>query len=555
MADVTIESSLVATQTCTRIRDGTIYVDSNKGYAFFINSNSATLQYRKTTDGGATWGSGVNVSASAENVEAAAVWPWTFNTTGTLISIAWISQADKLRHRTLDPASDTLSSTVDVASAAVASASGWTQASLTVCRPKPGNICVIARWFTGSPAAGNLIRSTDDGVNWSDRASGPYETTADLALFLPATTGDLADMAIIYLDDSALELSVKMYDDSLNTYTETAIGTAPANNADYWLFDACFSPKTGLIYVVTCNTFNTGTSDLNTYTINPNSIASPTKTAKTDVISNQAGITSPRIQYDEVNNKVRVFYCTGTIDTSLAIKYKESSDGMGSWGSEITFMEGAAGNYRVQDIMRVIRDGASGRVQPMWRDNTADDLITGVTNSIIVGGGLPNIQESPAWNPRLFANLTKIISVTLTGPSLGGMDSFFGAMGQGPPPQLGRIIPIRPINRSFAFNNIALLNTTGIPFANEPPIPNPWLFPPRRWPPGANQEVNLPLVTAVFPNVSPQPPPNPRALRYIVRTTQSQGPLPLIQPPPPPAPGGPPYIPIYRRRRRGRQSQ
>jgi hypothetical protein len=56
-------------------------------------------------------------------------------------------------------------------------------------------------------------------------------------MFFPATTSDDADLACIFWDLSANQLSIKMYDDSANTRTETTLVSSTDNNI-YKNFDA-----------------------------------------------------------------------------------------------------------------------------------------------------------------------------------------------------------------------------------------------------------------------------------------------------------------------------
>lgn len=73
----------------------------------------------------------------------------------------------------------------------------------------------------------DVVRSVDAGANRTSRAD-VFEAAAeeDWVLLYPANTADTADACAIYRDISANAVSIKMYDDSADTRTETAIVSA-----------------------------------------------------------------------------------------------------------------------------------------------------------------------------------------------------------------------------------------------------------------------------------------------------------------------------------------
>src|SRR4029450_433324 len=107
MADVSIDAS-VSTSTARGMRS-VVFTTASIGYWFYIDSNG-TFSYSKTSDGGATWGAAVAISAQTTDI-AFDVWfdKWTPGDSGTLIH-TWCfdTGVDDIRYRTLDTNGDSL---------------------------------------------------------------------------------------------------------------------------------------------------------------------------------------------------------------------------------------------------------------------------------------------------------------------------------------------------------------------------------------------------------------------------------------------------------------
>ena len=110
-SESTVDESI---STGTVIHNGssptTVFTTESIGYAFYIDSNG-TVAYKKTTNGGASWGTSVTVHNVTTSVRVA-VWfdQWTpGDTTGTIIHIVVTDTTnDEIYYGTLDTATDTL---------------------------------------------------------------------------------------------------------------------------------------------------------------------------------------------------------------------------------------------------------------------------------------------------------------------------------------------------------------------------------------------------------------------------------------------------------------
>jgi hypothetical protein len=217
VADIIIDDS-VSSITTTAFRNQ-VWKDASNGYQFFINSDGA-FRYLKSTDGGGTWGSPVAVGIISTNL-AYDVWydRWTPGDSGNIIHIAFFdSSNDNVYYKSLDVSTDTISSETTVFDGSTALTDLGTHCSIT--KAVGGNLYIVFDLDAGAETG--FYRSTDSGSSWTSR-SNPVEAQDDWALLLPAAnTGDTEDCLAIYFDNDADSLTLKWYDDSGNTWTESS---------------------------------------------------------------------------------------------------------------------------------------------------------------------------------------------------------------------------------------------------------------------------------------------------------------------------------------------
>lgn len=385
MADVTIEAALIAANTSQRWTNALVWVTKDIGYVFFIAGAGLDFQYRKTTDGGATWGSAVNIYTT-DDVQQFCVWYGKWNTSNTKIHLWYNDTRDLVSYRSLDPSSDTLSAeTTCVTGAPTGATTGWVTAMITGTRTLGGNLLIFGKQDNaGSSGVFPIRRSVDEGANWTNRtATG--EASQDEWMLLPANAADNQDAYMIYGDASADELSVKFYDDSASTVgsevTISGAGGYVEAGADYLNWDAIY--YNGSIYVVWCTLHNSASANLKASSFVANA-ASPTVNAKTNVLSATQAVVSPRLFVDAVNGHIYCFYLRGTLGSSMHLYYKRSTDLMATWGTETLYDQGAAAGYLICDSGRVAHATDGGRISATWRHDTNDDLLFNKVNSIEV---------------------------------------------------------------------------------------------------------------------------------------------------------------------------
>ncbi len=201
---------------------GTSYIVQKNGavdtYYLIYTDSASDVSYLKSVDGGFTWAPAVNVYTGT--VRAIAIWydRWS-GIAADVIHIAYVEDTgNNILYRSLDISSDTLGTETTVFDGT--SAAGGGALSITVARN--GHIRVA-----GSIDAGvedGAWSSTDSGATWGDTIADPSEgATQDQYWLFPGWNADTADTMLIFWDASANEISVKRYDDSANTWTETSI--------------------------------------------------------------------------------------------------------------------------------------------------------------------------------------------------------------------------------------------------------------------------------------------------------------------------------------------
>jgi hypothetical protein len=392
VADITIESAVNAQVSYRADRLGPIWTSASVGYVFLEDTTRLLLQYRKTTDGGATWGSPVTVITDSSRMLRISVWfdKWTPGDSGTLIHCyAYNWGVDAWRYRSLDTATDTLGTEVTASPAEDDAGATNNLASMThsTTKSRNGNLYIAYQHGTG----GGWRRSTDGGATWTGRAS-PFESGAiDIVAAVPANTGDDADAALIFWDASADALSVKMYDNSADTWTETAIASSMVENADVYLLSASVRHSDGHAIVAAWSALDTTTADLLVWDLTLDSIASPTVTALTNVLTDAAEAGCAAVQIDQNTDDIYVAYLRGgTWGSSLDAYYKVSTDGGTTWGSETALSETTDDHRGIWTDLSTAY-GTAGRFSPVWKNDDLFDLVTNAGNSVELtaasGGG------------------------------------------------------------------------------------------------------------------------------------------------------------------------
>ena len=364
---MTINNTLSVTTTSHNgTTPTTVFISDQIGYTFFISSTN-TCVYRKTTDGGAIWGSPVTVDSQTDCL-GVGVWydRWTpGDTAGTYIHIVTFdSGSDDLWYTRLDTSNDTLTTPVNASGAGQGGtfASGANIASIT--KGTDGTLYIGIQ--DGSDSF--VIKSTD-GTSWSEAGSNPFDLATDFLILMPLSGGNI--MAIRW-DISADDIQSKVFNGSSWDAGWTNIDTNATDNTTYdGAFGATVDKSTGKIYLVYAADIGTLGSDDDIRTA---VYSGGAWSAKTNVLTNDTkGITGAKISFDENTGDVYVVYSArttaGTANTGN-VYWKKSTDGMTTWGAE----QGPV-NTTSDDIYGArVNMMSNERIYGTWYGATPDDL-------------------------------------------------------------------------------------------------------------------------------------------------------------------------------------
>ena len=400
MADVVVETLILADLPQYTNRTGVVWTDKDIGYLFFSGSAGASLLYRKTTDGGATWSSAISLGATF--LVHLDIWfdRWTPGDAGTKIHIWWLENTtDDLHYRSLDTSDDSLG-TSRIIHLGTTFGEGTRDKKMVSGTKAVGGNLYVQFWGDQNGERG-FYRSEDSGANWFGRTDGADGDEVDEVICLPnADSSDDQDICIVYWDRSTNALSIKKYDDSLNTWSTTGIAAGIQDSTVLLQMSAMVRHSDGFIIGTIWSKVDDVTADLLIFEI---SLAIPAIGFQTNVVTNSDDCVCCSILINQNNNDLYVAYL-GNEDGSqeyqatLTAFYKKSTDGGVTWGSQTAYQEGVA------DDMRYISAGCStpgigeGRFEPVFYNDDDFDLLVNKVNSVelleVAGGGGGSHQSS-----------------------------------------------------------------------------------------------------------------------------------------------------------------
>lgn len=330
-------SLTVATPTYTGA--GTRYtVEANSGdlYCIYIN-NVNDVVYRKSTDGGVTWGASVDVFVgSATQI---AVWfdRWS-NISAGLIHCAYSESAtDDTLYRTIDTEnSDTLSTQTVIFAGASTLAGG----ALSITRARGGNVfCMVCIDAGTESTTKKLLNANVPNGAWEAAlTAGTEAATTDQWILVPGWAADNQDIMCFFWDADVDEISRKLYDDSANSWSETSIATTMVDIAatvTYPHFAATVDITNSRNLLVAWSAVDAANADLRCWHVTESAI-----TEVTNVVLNstddQGGCA---IGIDTATQDWYVYYCGAsggaeTWNTAVNVYRKISTDDGTTWGAE-----------------------------------------------------------------------------------------------------------------------------------------------------------------------------------------------------------------------------
>jgi hypothetical protein len=410
MSDVTIDAA--GSQQQARAFRSLVYTSESVGYCFYVD-DSGFFGYKKTTNGGASWGARVEIYNTNLSVLAFDVWydQWTPGDSGTKIHLAYLNYTDDdPTYRSLDTATDTLGTPTTIA--ALSGATGGRFVSISITKATGGYL-YCAHQDNSSGSERGLRRSTDDGATWSASLSSTFIEAAshNCALFPASGTGDGNDCWAVYHDSGSDALTLKLWDSSAAAAVESAtILTLVEDTAEYigsGQFAASVRHSDGhLIVAAMSHQAVQSSTDLRVFDV-----------AGTGSIAELAAITTnidncwyPQVFIDQTNNIIYVAYNgkrdgTETVGTTSKVYYTCSADDGATWAAgDTAYMDGAAA-----DVLQVWTPLMGPRFAVEWRlSGATGGIYTNYVNSVTAfpsGPQAANDAEFIAWlkNPSRLA--------------------------------------------------------------------------------------------------------------------------------------------------------
>lgn len=354
------------------------------GYMFFVADVDDDLYYRKSIDGGATW-SGQNIIRDGRTMRMSVHYDrWTAADTGTLINITWqnINSSD-IEFATLDISDDSISAIRQVSTpTTIDTNNNRDDQTIGITKSRSGFL-YIQYWSATLVEALNsgFYQSDDGGVTWNAKTDGADAvTTADEIRLLYGNEIDPDDIWMIYWDRTNEEISLKVYDFSGDSWSETLISAGMTDNTSRSGISATMRHSDNHAILVAFNEFDAATADLKAWDIG--GIASIT--ALTDVLTNSAESYFPCIMIDQQDDSIYCGYIRGSaLSSAVGTHYKKSTDGGATWEAEQPMSENAEDDLSYVDCGASVGDDG-GRFQMVWFNDDTNDLLTNVNNGVAI---------------------------------------------------------------------------------------------------------------------------------------------------------------------------
>jgi len=361
---------------------------------FWLNTTTAVIAL---VDGGAdmaverTTNSGVDWTPTVVNsvgIRQAAAWfdQQTPGDDGTLLHMAYMDSTDTtVYYRTFDISADSLGTerTVD-ATVTVSTSRNLNRIGITKARS--GNLVICFE----TPTEIECYDSTD-GITWN-AVGDAFETAgqADFILMYPANMADTADVAAIFWDRSANEITAKIYDDSDSggVWTQsTSTITATADNV-YLNMDCATRHSDGLILCAAHNAHDTAGNDIVTWSVTPTA-EDPTIITENDVVTNLDESAMVSLFINQQNDKVYVAYLKGgTWEGTVDVKYRTNTAfDTATWSSENAYSEAAAGDFEIVRSGRTV-DSDGGFFQPVWYEDLGSQIFNNLVNDVPIAASI-----------------------------------------------------------------------------------------------------------------------------------------------------------------------
>jgi len=347
-----------------------VFISDQVGYVFFQVSRTASLSYSKTTNGGTSWGTPVDMTGGFQyTYRSRSIWydKWTPGDTGTKIHIIVDGyDNDDVDYYSLDTSDDSVTGPVlvhtglgaynapNMAGMVTKSTVGYL---FSVCADAGPNV-----YFDKSENGGSSWSSISPGYSFLNDGD-------DHAQLLPLADGDVL---CIYFDGSAGTLYSFRWDEATDSWdSEGNVVTVLTglNHIDYYnAWGAVQKDGEYDVYLAINNALNTAGADLvcYKYTASSNSWASQGN-IYTDIGTANMDV---KMGVDANKGDLYAVYSRGTWEATVDIYYKKSTDNGVNWGTETQVSSSTADDWRTMST----NFRSDERIYAVWFDDDVNYL-------------------------------------------------------------------------------------------------------------------------------------------------------------------------------------
>ena len=269
----------------------------------------------------------------------------------------------------------------------------WNTGVVDIVRARGGNL-YLGFWGDVDGEFG-FYRSTDDGATWTSRAQLADGNAVDGILLMPGNESDADDIWCIYWDRSSNLITVKIYDDSADSWViEVFIGGA-TDDVSYYQMSAALRHSDNHVIIAAWNVIDSAIADLKVWDGDLSSApGGGTVTTLTDVVSNLDASAQVAVFINQQNDDIYVAYLKGgTWEATVDAVYKKSTDGGTTWGSETAISEAAADDIRALWAGHSVgADG--GRFQPVFFNMDLTDLFVNLVNDVYISPSVLPLRDA-----------------------------------------------------------------------------------------------------------------------------------------------------------------
>lgn len=402
---VTIDNNVTTSDNALQRAPNVVFVTTSTiGYTFGVDSDG-TCAYWKTTNGGLSWGTAVQITSQTDCV-GTTIWydQWTpGDSTGKFIHIVFGDYGDDdLWYERINTADDSQLGEVSAVSNSSQGGMITASSSISIVKGTDGDLYV----GTASNADSYIVKCTTTcgtAGNWTEAGTNPMDLNYDEIILLPLASS--SNIMLINWDLSANSVRSQNYVDATNGWYGAwlTIGSATDAAAYMHAFDATLNLSSNTIYLAVINAQNSTSGDIDFY------IYTTKWAAATDPIANTR-MRGVAVGFNQLDGTVAVVALTGA--TGGTIAFKKSSNGATAWSGSTTLnSDTGSGHSSVSLNMNATY------LYAVWKDTTNEDLSG---NSLDAG----LLQLAYRWQndnnaPNSNANMTTSASVATTTQTLG----------------------------------------------------------------------------------------------------------------------------------------